>query len=443
MSLVAHRRMPAARTERWKPNALPAWPLAILLGAYPLWWALGAADFAWIIFGAVMLLYLGRAEAVRVPRGFGIWLSFIAWMVLTATQVDTAARLLGFSYRALIYLAGTIIFVYVYNARKRLTERLILGALTLFWVFTVLGGYLGLLFPTTVIRTPLGSLLPGALLNNELVHQMVVRRLAQYNPDGWFEVPPRPSAPFLYTNNWGNVYSLLLPFVILYLIRSRGERRFWLILALLPASLVPAVATMNRGMFLGLGVAAVYLAFRYLLLGKPKALLAIMVGGIIGVGIVSQTAVGDGLEARVENTSTTEDRWEVYMQTIAAVEESPLLGMGAPRPSPTDPDLPPVGTHGQFWIVLHSHGVPGMLLFMGWLAAAFTLSLKRRDTIGLVANAGILVAILETFYYGLLPTGLMMVMIVAALALRPSDSETARVRVADALRTGAPQRSTR
>lgn len=409
-----------SETRRPGPPAattLPAWPLVWLLAGYPLWWAVGFVDFAWVLFGTVMVLYLARAPGVRVPRGFGIWLAFLLWMTLSASQLDTFGRLLGFSYRYLIYAASTVIFLYLYNARHHLTDRVVCGLITLFWAISVVGGYLGMAFPTTVVRTPLSYVLPGALVDNELVNHMVIRRLAQYNPDGWFDVAPRPSAPFLYTNNWGNVYSLLLPFVVLYLLKSRGQRRFWVVLALIPLSFIPAAATLNRGMFLGLGVAAAYLSIRYLLLGNVKVLLAIATAGVVGVTAFGMTAWSDQIDDRVEDTSTTEDRAEIYAQTIVSVQDSPLLGMGAPRPS-ANPNIPPVGTHGQFWIVLHSHGVPGMLFFMGWFGAAFVAGLKRRDSLGLVANAALLVGLLETFYYGFLPVGLMMLMLIAALALR-------------------------
>ncbi|OLT41877.1 hypothetical protein BJF86_02395 [Serinicoccus sp. CNJ-927] len=288
---------------------------------------------------------------------------------------------------------------------------------------TTLGGYLGMFFPAAVIRTPLSMVMPGGLLGNELVNHMVVRRFAQFDPDGYFAVEPRPSAPFLYTNNWGNAYSLLVPFAVLYLVKVRGTRRFWIVLAVLLASVVPAGATLNRGMFLGLGIAAVYLSFRYVLLGNFRVLLSVVVVGLLGFGALTASTFDDRIDDRVEDTSTTEDRAEIYIQTIRSVQEAPLFGMGAPRPS-ANPNIPPVGTHGQFWMVLHSHGFPGIAFFLGWFALAFALSLRRNDDVGLVANAMVLVGLIEILYYGALPVGLMLMMISAALALRPPSPQT-------------------
>lgn len=411
--------------HRVAPDAdrpLPVWPMVALLAGYPLWWIIGIVDVSWILFGALQLLYLLRNGRTRAPRGFGIWLAFLVWMTLSVTQLDTFGRVVGFSYRHLIYVAATVLFLYIYNARTRLHDTFVLGLLTTYWLITVVGGFLGMLLPTTVVRTPLSYVLPGFLLNNELVNHMVIRRFAQYDPTSYFDVAPRPSAPFLYTNNWGNAYSLLLPFVVLYLIKVRHQRRFWVLLPLVPISFIPAAATLNRGMFLGLGLAAIYLAVRYLLRGRPGVLICVVLAGVLGAGAFTASSFDDNITARVEDTSTTEDRAEIYLQTLRSVQDNPVFGLGAPRPS-TNPNIPPVGTHGQFWMVIHSHGIPGVLFFLGWFAFVVAGSLRRTDDVGTVANAVVLVALAEVFYYGFLPVGLMLTMIAAALALRGASSE--------------------
>lgn len=404
-------------------SRLPTWPVTVMFAYYPLWWVLGMADVAWILVGLVMALYLGLSRDARVPHGFGLWLAFILWMVLSLSQLDTFGRFVGFGYRSLHYVAATVVFVYIYNNRQRITDRFVSGALTTFWVITVAGGFLGMTLPNVVVRTPLSYVLPDSLINNELVGLMVVRRFAQYNPDGFVAVDPRPAAPFLYTNNWGNAYSLLLPFVALYLCKVWGERRFWWVAAAVPLSLIPAFATLNRGMFLGIALAGFYISFRYLLLGNLKVLVGIATIGVLTLGAATQLSVQDKVFERVEETSTTEDRAQIYTQTLVDVRESPLLGYGAPRPS-ANPNIPPVGTHGQFWIVLHSHGIPAVLFFMGFLTWCFLRSAWRRDPTGILSNTVILVSLAESFYYGFLPTGLYITLIACAVALRSAERLT-------------------
>lgn len=410
-----------AFTQDGSAQHLPSWPFVAMFPLYPLWWTLGVADVIWIVLGLVMALYLGLTGSVRVPRGFGLWLGFLLFMAMSVVQLDAATDMIGFTYRGLHYVASTVVFVYLYNARARLTERAVAGVLTTFWFITVIGGYLGILLQDVVFRTPLSYISPGFLLNNELVNRMLIRRFAQYDPEGFVVIDPRPSAPFLYTNNWGNAYSLLLPFVVAYMVSVRSQRRFWVLLLLLPVSLIPAFATLNRGMFLGLALAAAYLAVRYLWRGNLRVLGGLAVAIIVVGGVATQLSVGEEISDRVESTNTTQDRAEIYRLTLDDVAQSPLLGMGAPRPA-ANPNIPPVGTHGQFWIVMHSHGIPAMVLFMGWFGFCFLRSRHRTDAGGILVSTVLIVGIMETFYYGFVPVGLYLLLIACALALRPPDT---------------------
>ena len=250
---------------------------------------------------------------------------------------------------------------------------------------------------------------------------MVIRRFAQYDPDAWVPLAPRPSAPYLFTNNWGNAYSLLLPLVLIYLFETRGEKRFWWIMATLPISLVPAIATMNRGMFIGIGITIVYFAFRYLLMGRVLiamcCIAAIALAGIVFVA----TPLSDQLEERAEG-GTNESRATVYEETLRDVEQSPLLGMGSPRQNP-NPKLPPVGSHGQFWIVMHSHGVPAMVFFMGWFVMAFLGGVRRRDFVGIAGGGAILLSLVQFTLYGFVPVGMTLLMVSCGLVLRGPEGD--------------------
>lgn len=198
-------------------STLPRWPFTAMLAFFPLWWVLGFAEMAWIPLAGCMLVLMIRRGGIQVPRGFAIWLLFVVLMCASVIGIDTSGRLIGFVYRALLYIAITIVFVYIYNARETLTLRYVLGVFTLFWLWAVLGGFAGIVAPEFSFRTPMSYVLPQGLQANELIGEMVVRRLTQYNPDSWLALDPRPSAPFLYTNGWGNVYSITLPMVVAYL----------------------------------------------------------------------------------------------------------------------------------------------------------------------------------------------------------------------------------
>ncbi|NCT92604.1 hypothetical protein GXB85_16845 [Cellulomonas sp. APG4] len=403
-------------------TGLPSWPVAGLLAGFPVWWLLGLGELVWPLAAVVMLAYLGSHRHVRVPRGFGVYLLLLVWIVASGTQVDTAGRMVGFVYRLTLYVAAAVLFVYVYNARRHLGQRYLLGLFTVFFAWVVLGGYLGLAFPTATIRTPLAMVLPDGVLSNELAHQMAVRRLTQYNPDAWNVIDPRPSAPFLYTNNWGNAYSLLVPLVGLYLREVRGTRRFWPVAALLPVSLVPAFLTLNRGMFVGLGFVLVLVAARFALGGRVRALGGIVALAVMAAVVVQLLPVTDRLENRLESSGTNESRLTVYTETIRQTLGSPLLGFGAPRPAEgVSIEVPALGTQGQVWMVLFSHGFVGLALFLGWLVWLVARSWRRRDVEGVVMSAVLAAVLVEAFFYGLLGPGLGIAMLVGGLALRPPE----------------------
>lgn len=401
----------AARTD------LPRWPFAAMFVLFPLWWVLGFGEMMWIPLAAVMVTFMVKAGGIRVPRGYGLWLLFLVLVFFSVIGIDTSGRLTGFIYRALYYLVVTIVFVYVYNARGTLTIRYVLGVLTVFWTYVAVGGYLGMLFPLFSFVTPLAYVIPDGLQSNELIREIVVRRLTQYNPEGWVVTAPRPSAPFLYTNGWGNVYSMLLPIVVAYLGMLRSGWRQVLLFLGIVASLVPAFASLNRGMFIGIGVAIVYTAVRLALRKQVKLLLGVLVAVALLVSAALLLDVGSRLDERIESSSTTQDRADLYVETFERTMESPIFGYGAPRPS-VDAGAPSAGTQGQVWTVMFSHGFPAFLLFMSWLAYSFFATIRARDPALLALNTVLLVILVEVFYYGVLPDGLILSMTAAALAMR-------------------------
>jgi hypothetical protein len=407
--------------DAWvRPGGLPTWPFTALLVAFPVWWLMGLGTLIWPLLALVMFAYLLCHGDVRAPRGFGLWLLFLLWLTFSASQLDTLGRGVGFAYRLALYLACTVIFLYVYNLRVRDLTRFVLVRLTVFFAVVVVGGYLGLLLPTLTVRTPLSYVMPGGLLANELVREIVIVGTTQFNPDAWAYRDPRPSAPFLYTNNWGNAYSILLPLVVTYLVTLRGTRLFKPVLVLTVASVAPAFLTLNRGMFLGLGIAAVVIAVRHAWHGNARALLGVTAVGVLGVVAYQVLSVGDRLDTRLESSGTNESRLTVYEETISRTLASPWFGYGAPRPAETA-GVPPAGTQGQVWMVLFSHGFIGLALFLGWFLFLVMRSFRRTDLMGVTYNAVLVVLLVEIFYYGLLVHGLALAMIVAAVALRPAQ----------------------
>lgn len=190
----------------------------------------------------------------------------------------------------------------------------------------------------------------------------------------------------------------------------------------MPISLVPAFLTLNRGMFLGLGLAVAYVSFRLLLMRSVKGVVAVASLVVIGVGAFMLLPAQERIENRTAESSTTEDRASLYRQALDTIPSSPVFGHAVPQ-QPDNPNLDPVGTQGQFWMVLVSHGVGAAVCFVGFFLTAFALSLRRRDVTGLAANTVLLVGAVELTYYGSLPYGLPILAVAAALALRTPPPE--------------------
>jgi polysaccharide biosynthesis protein PslJ len=310
----------------------------------------------------------------------------------------------------------------VYNAsERRLPTSRISGVLTAFWVLVVAGGFLGLLLPAFVLATPLAKALPAGLLSNDVVSGMVFPRFSQYNPGAYFAIDPRPAAPFTYTNNWGNSYSVLLPFVLVYLTTARRRGwRWWSVIVLVPMSLVPAFLTLNRGMFLALILAATYVIVRRIGRGDARALLAAVLLATTAAVVFAALPVQSRVESRLENSSTNASRLSAYDEAWQRTLDSPVFGYGAPRRS-VNPGAPAIGTQGQFWMVMFSHGFLGAALFLSWFVWVCWRGMRAPTTVDVLLHSVSLMTLLEVFYYGILGSGLVVAMIAAAVVLRHQD----------------------
>jgi hypothetical protein len=192
------------------------WPLAALFLGFPLWWFTGLSGFIFPILAIPMALSLLRGRRLVMPGAFGIWLLFLLWVVASGVEIDRSAAWLTYLYRLSIYLSATVTFLYVLNTRDRIPSKRIAFILTGFWVIIVAFGWLALAFPhvafASLMEQALRALHLEHLLSNSFLFQLVHPRLSQVQ-DFLGHSSPRPTAPFLYTNNWGGSYALLLPFV--------------------------------------------------------------------------------------------------------------------------------------------------------------------------------------------------------------------------------------
>jgi xanthosine utilization system XapX-like protein len=396
-----------------------------LFGGFPVWWALGLSSVICIVAAVPMLAWLLARGRVRVPRGFGWWLAFLFWMLLSATQLDEARRWYAFSYRGVLYLSMTVMFVYVYNLpRTAMPTRRIVFALALFWATVILFGFAALAAPNFRITTPVALLLPEPLASSSYAQDLFNPKLAQVQTFIGYALT-RPAAPFTYTNEWGGSVGLLTPMALAAIGMLRSYLARNAIRVLLVASLVPIVISANRGLWVGLAVGLVYAAVRVALRGNARALVAI-VGflALVAAGVLL-TPLDRYLTDRLAHQHSNERRESLADQAVAGALERPLLGFGGPRASSLTPNAPDIGTHGQVYLVMFSHGVPGIAFFLAWWL--WVLWISRRAPTGppLWCHVMLLVGVLEFAYYDMMPTQLHLMMVVAAVAWRDREAQAA------------------
>jgi hypothetical protein len=413
---------PASRPTGRRAGLPDGWPLVGLFVLFPLWWILGLSAVIWLLAAVPMLAWLLAHQGLRVPKGLGLWIAFLFWMLLSGTQLDEAKRWYAFSYRALLYLSMTVMFLYVYNLpRAAMPTRKAVLALTTFWAVVIGFGFLALAIPNLRIATPAAQLLPAGIASNPFAQDLFTARLAQVQDFIGYALP-RPAAPFTYTNEWGGAVGLLTPMALAGLGMLRSYLLRNVVRLLLVASLIPIVISSNRGLWVGLGIGLVYAALRVALRGNARALLAIVGFLAVVAAAVTLTPLERYVNDRLANPHSNERRESLGAQAIQGSLEAPVFGHGGPRPSQETPNAPEIGTHGHVYLVLFSQGIPGLAFFLGWWLWALLVTSRGATGPPMWAHVLLLVGALEFFYYDMMPTQLHLMMVVAALAWRELEA---------------------
>jgi hypothetical protein len=399
------------------PHLPYGWPVIALFGLYPLWWVLGLGGFIWVILAIPMAFSLMMRKRIRAPKVFGVWLLFLFWMLASGVMLDSAIRWIPFLFRAGQYVSVTILLLYIYNAPRRLlTDRTLIMTMVALWVVTVIGGYLGIALAGHTFATPVERLLPHSIATNPYVQTMVhpgFGQVAAFLGYPW----PRPNAPFEYTNDWGASYALLMPFVILSFRRYRSTLARNAMRILVVLSIVPVVVSMNRGLWLSLSVGIVFAGIRMASQGRTKPLASMMLGVAVIALILGFSPLRGLIEQRFEHQHSNEGRLTLYEQATAGVLESPILGYGAPQPN-NNPNFPSIGTQGQLWLLLYSHGIPGALMFVSWYVATAWRLRRGRTDLDLWMQTVVVIAIVQLAFYGQVPAQIFMTFAAMAIGLR-------------------------
>ena len=400
-------------------HALPrGWQAYAIFGLLPVWWFLGLSMFMWVfitfpLFGSMLL---GRWP-VRAPRRFGIYILMVLWMIFSGLELSGGSqRLLAWAWRGSFFVAGAVLFLYLVNIpERRLPTRSIVNAMAFYWVIVVIGGWFGVLFPHFQLASPAQYVLPGSVVHNQYVYNHVHLQFAEVQHFLGFPVG-RPETFFAYTNAWGSAFAILTPFGIAAMLRTRNRAWRNVLRISLAASIVPMVFSLNRGLWLSLGAALVYAAIRFAM-RRDFRLVRLIVGVFVVVGLaVLLTPLGTLATGRFQHNTGDAGRLQRDQAATQKVLGHPVLGFGAPQEN-TVAGQSNIGTESEVFLLVFSHGVPGLLLFVIWFAYTLFRSARWRSPEAFWAHIVILIACIQTPYYEITER-LPLVMVAAAIAYR-------------------------
>lgn len=462
------RELAARTTEAGPRPPWRLWPLAVVTIAFPVWWILGLSAFVPILATVPMAVDLVRHGHVRLPRGAVWWALFLVWLLASGFMLWVDApgavpgggggRLLVYGYRVAWYLACTVVLLWLGNADERsVGTEAVARLLGWMFVWTALGGLLGVLLPRFEVTSVVELALPGGLRNNAFVQSLVHPQASTMTTFlGYVEY--RPNAPFSFANSWGANFSLYLPFFLYgWCRRGAGPRRAVAGVVLLLA-VVPVVYSMNRGLWLALGVGTAFVVLRWAVRGNVAHLVAL--AALVAVATVAFLAspLADVVSERLANAHSNDRRSQLLERTVTStLEGSPVVGFGSTRDvqgsfasiaGGSTPDcpacgVPPLGTQGHLWGVIFTTGLVGAAFFLLFFLRRLRSHWRCRTPMETIAVAVLLFFAVELFVYDTLGMPLMTVMAALALAWReradPDDAvllASARARVRHAAPLG-------
>jgi hypothetical protein len=320
-----------------------------------------------------------------------------------------------------------VILLYAGNlSEAEFPRRRLMKQLGYLFVVVVAGGLLGVLAPRFGFTSPVEMLLPQHIAQNGFVRSLVHPAASQLQDVLGFP-SPRPSAPFGYTNTWGNCFALLLGWFAVTWLRDSSPRRRFFGLLILGAAAVPVVYSLNRGLWFGLGLIVLYAAVRLAARGKLALLLTVFLGVAVVGTVVAVSPLATIIEQRFDNQKSNGIRSFTIERSLEVVEQSPIIGYGSTRAALGSSNSiavgadarcprcgnPTLGSNGQLWLLLIAQGIVGAVLYFGFFLRSLWAYRRDRTPIG---DAGLL-ALLLPFFFMFIYNSLTMPLLISFLSL--------------------------
>ncbi|MBX6381686.1 MAG: hypothetical protein IRZ07_01740 [Microbispora sp.] len=413
-----------------------AWPIAALLLGYPVWWALGLGGLSVVVLAVPMAVVLWRRRPIRVPKGFGLWaLLLVGYLISALTLAETpdgtygelaTGRVLGYLMRLAVYVSLLVMVLYLGNlTHAELPQRRLVRWLGVLFLSAVAGGLLGVLAPGFEFTSPLEMVLPSWIGGNPFVANLIHPTAAQIQ-HVLGHASPRPEAPFEWANAWGSDVSVLVIWFVVGWWAHGGPWRRPAVVAVLAVAAVPVVYSLNRGLWIGLGISVAYLLIRG---GRP--LRAAVVAAVAAAAFLL-SPLSTIVAQRLDNPQSNGIRAFTVATTVRVAASSPVIGYGNTRYAYgshrtvttgrsawcVECGHPPLGSDGHLWLLLISQGFTGALLYVAFFAGAVRRHWADRSPIGKAGTLVMILVLLYMFIYDGLISALTLYLISFALLWR-------------------------
>jgi O-antigen ligase len=322
---------------------------------------------------------------------------------------------MAWGYRESLYLTALVVLLFCLNVTPReVPTWRFARAFSQLFTWTVILGTVALLVPNVNLTTPMELALPRSFRSIDFIASQVQANMGVV---ATAIDAVRPAAPYGYTNEWGAALGVLWPLAVYstYYVRSR-RARLWVI-GMLAFSIVPVIISVNRGLWISLIVALAVVALRAGIARHVKTTITALVVAAAAALVILLTPLADVISNRLvhENVSTRET---LATGAIELTRQSPVFGFGAPQTvSVANSNDVAVGTHGQIYTLLVSHGIPGTFFYIAFFLAALYVTRKVSGP-AVWAWAAIVVCLVQLPFYNSIPVPLMLAMMALACCLR-------------------------
>ena len=411
----------AYQRPRSRADVASALPYVLFL-SYPIFWFLGIPWLWGLTLTMPMTVSLmSDLRSVRVPRAFWVWILFLSWQLLSGVQLAAIGpdRIMAFMFRFFEYYTGTILLLWFFNSdAQRFRWRHLVNAGACLWAATIVLGTLGLLLPGYTLQTLGSKVLPSALMNIDLVADMALPKLSQFQNIIGSRIA-RPAAPFSFTNGWAANVAIFTPFALMAFSQTRRNGLRLALAGLLVFALIPFISSVSRGAWIGLAFGVVYAAVRVSIRkGAGLKVLKVALALVTVSLIIFLSPLRGIIDARLANPHSNQGRIEQSQEAARRATQSPFFGYGAPLPSEDEDVGHNIGTHGQIWLVIFSHGFPGLALYLGFFGFVAWHFRRCRTQSELWAHTLVLMALIMMPVYGFLSLNFGITMAALGIAFR-------------------------